>query len=82
MTVTINTDFFLNEGYQCPLQLKDGTWVALLPLIYTTAIVMGLDDTCYSKRYCFESLFDAFDQLMLLESTDNEPVGWIAKRPR
>lgn len=76
----------INELY-APRKLKDGTWCALSPLAYTTAIHIDFDDlTPFETRYCFgDSRYfprhlTALYWLCRLESKYSLPVGNCAYR--
>lgn len=59
-------------------------WAALYRLMFTTAIVYGLDDYGYSRRYCFEDPTVARGELAdwakLNLNPSHEPSGFVAKR--
>ena len=75
---------FLTEvGYECPRRLPDGTWAALMPLSFTTALVIGLDRTGHKRRYCYETREEAEAALAGLVDGVSDPMGgWVAKRPQ
>ncbi|OIQ67955.1 hypothetical protein GALL_504630 [mine drainage metagenome] len=77
----LDKDFFTEQGYLQPRQLPDGSWAALMPLLYTTGLCLGLRDQTYERRFCFERPDAAVRALNALESKDDEPTGWIARRP-
>ncbi len=78
----LSKKYFMSMGYSDPKQLKDGTWIALVPLMFTTGLCMGLDLLGWSKRYCFEEEDKAQEEYEKLKSFDDVPEGWIAKRPK
>lgn len=61
-------------------QLQDGTYVAMIRLLFTMAIVTDVDVCGYSNRFCFDDEELAFREFDRLENIDSEPVGWIARR--
>lgn len=79
--MTVTKKFLEAMSYLNVRQLDDGTWIGLLPLLFTTGLHIGLDEVGWSKRYCFENMFDAMKECNKLNSFDDVPVGWIAKRP-
>jgi len=79
--VEVSKEGFTLEGYHHVRQLDDGTWIGLLPLLFTTGLCMGMDAVGWSKRYCFESLSDCIKEADKLKTFDDIPTGWIAKRP-
>ena len=72
----------LAEQYPVVRLLPDDSYAALLPLIFTTSVVMGLDRWGFAKRYCYTHRADAERALFELKSEDDEPTGWIARRDR
>lgn len=68
-------------GYHHVRRLPDGTIVGLNRLIYTHALYVGLDATSYRRRYCYENLVDAIGAVQEMTSGEDEPQGWIARRP-
>lgn len=71
----------LRKEYPAVRVLPDGSIAAISPLLTTTAVVMGCTRDGWAKRYCFESSTRAFHVLADLQSEDDEPTGWIARRP-
>lgn len=67
-------------GYHKPRQLPDGHWAALVPLLYTTGLVVGIESTGWRYRYCFEQAEDALSWLGSLQAVTQEPEGYVAKR--
>lgn len=70
-----------DQGYLRVRVLPDGSVAALQDLITTRAIVLGCTRWGWARRYCFanRALADArFDQL---QSEDDEPEGFLTKRP-
>lgn len=61
-------------------QLDDGTYVAMIRLMFTMAIVMDVDVCGYHSRFCFDNVELAYSEFDRLEDRDSEPVGWIARR--
>lgn len=62
-------------GYLHYTEYPHGTNAALLPLLYTCALVTGLDTTGYRDRWCYQ---DAVSALAALAAWDGvgEPMGW------
>jgi len=78
----IDKNYFEGMGYFQVRQLDDGTWVGLIPLMFTTGLCIGLDEVGYAKRYCFKEAMKAWFESMQLINFDDVPSGWIAKRIR
>lgn len=69
-------------GFMDVRQLEDGTVVGIGPLLYTTAIYVGMDLIGWNQRFCFDDLELAFSEYRKLRSGQDEPSGWIARRPQ
>ena len=69
--------FLHANGYRQIRDLGDGRYAALLPLLFTTAIITGRwgDTGCYDDRWCFRTAELA---KAALEAWDGqgEPSGW------
>lgn len=69
------------QGFELVRRLPDGSYAALGHLLYTTAIYLGLNAWGYHRRFCFESAVLALQRFNELQSEDDEPQGYIARRP-
>lgn len=76
----LSKEFFRDMGYATSRQLDDGTWVGLVPLLFTTGICIGLDEIGWEKRYCFEDKLKCIQEYDKLRTHDDIPMGWVAKR--
>lgn len=72
---------FLRTEYLVLRRLPDGSYAGLQRLLYTTGLFMGVDRNGWSKRFCFKDVGEALAQLALLKSEDDEPEGFVARRP-
>lgn len=61
-------------------ELPDGSVAALVRLLYTTAILLGLDRCGYSDRYCFADESLARLTFSALQSEDEKITGHVASR--
>lgn len=68
------------EGYENVRQLPDGTWAGTVKLIFTRAICTGITHNSYAYRWCFEDPQRAISELEKLQSMDDVPAGWVARR--
>lgn len=69
-------------GYVGAKKLDDGSYAVVQRLYATAAIGLGVD--CFgmiSNRYCFEDLHACLSAWEGLKSRNDEPEGWIARRP-
>mgnify|MGYP007026932865 CR=1 FL=1 len=72
--------FLEANGYHDIRTLEDGSVAALHPLMFTTALHMGLDANGFEYRFCFEDPMRARSELAKLTCVDDMPTGWIARR--
>lgn len=61
-------------------ELQDGTVVGVGRLLYTTAVYVDMDIWGWGKRFCFEDRDRAIQEYRKLQTGDDEPTGWIARR--
>lgn len=69
-----------NEGY---LMLREinGVMCAVHQMMYTTAIMVGCNESGYSHRYCYEHATEALAALMEWNDTNEQPPGnWIVRK--
>jgi hypothetical protein len=64
-------------GYRYPRPLPGGRYVAVMPLMFTAAIVTGRmgDRIGHDDRWCYHSIVDAKRALDAWDGT-GEPAGW------
>lgn len=72
---------WLRHNYDVVRVLPDGSIAARSRLLFTTAIFLGLDRWGFGNRFCFESPTLAAQRFNELTSEDDEPAGYIARRP-
>lgn len=53
----------LEQGYENPVQLPTGEWAATFPFLFTTAIITGFNEVCYSRRWCYKIKSEAIEAL-------------------
>jgi hypothetical protein len=62
--------------------LRDGTIIGMGDLMFTRAIYIDLDLNGWGKRFCFEDKDRAVEEYAKLQTGDDEPTGWVARRGR
>lgn len=62
-------------------RLPDGSVAALGDLLFTRAIHLRCDLYGYERRFCFDDRARADEEFAKLQTEDDEPTGWIARRP-
>lgn len=77
------TAWMLEEGsFIGAKRLDDGTYVGVLPLLFTVVICVGVsENTSYDRRYCYDSLTDCLQAFQELATGNDQPSGWVATRP-
>lgn len=73
-------EILAENGYTDIRQLPDGSWAGLMHYLFTTAIVVGLDSTGYSHRYCFEVRHEAGESFDKWDGIGDPPGNWIKRK--
>jgi hypothetical protein len=69
-------------GFVAVRLLPDGSVAGLVPLMTTLAICLGVTWECpYERRFCFRDDALARQRFEELQSEDDIPAGWTARRP-
>lgn len=68
------------NGYLRVRVLPDASVAALGDLLYTRSIILGVDKYGWHRRFCFESRALAAQRFEELQSEDDVPEGFIARR--
>lgn len=76
----ITREWQQENGYIALRTLDDGTVIGLFPLLFTLAIIMDIEPLGYGRRFCFEDRERAVAEFSKLQSGDDEPDGYIARR--
>jgi hypothetical protein len=65
------------NGYLHYRRFANGRDAALMPLLYTVAIITDLTEWGYGDRWCYHTLFDASEALDAWDGGEGtEPTGW------
>ena len=62
-------------------RLEDGTIIGIGRLMFTTAIFVDMNEWGWTRRFCFDDPALALAEYLRLRTDDDEPAGWIARRP-
>jgi hypothetical protein len=65
-------------GYGNPRRLPGAGICATKSMLFTGAIVVGIDAEGYAGRFCYESDAEALDALMSWDGSGDPPGNWIA----
>lgn len=69
-------------GYEQPRVMPDGSLAALGRQLYTTGIVVGIDDMGYAARFCYGSHAVAAAALKAWDGKGDPPGPWIKYKGR
>lgn len=67
-------------GYMAARVLPDRSVAGMLQLLYTRAICLGCHEDGWATRFCFEDVPLAHRRFAELQSEDDEPAGYVARR--
>ena len=67
-------------GYLFVRQLPTGDWIGVYRFLYTTALLVGLDDAGYRTRFCYEHETDAIAAALIFDGTGDPPGPWIKEK--
>lgn len=70
----------IKDDYMAVRVLPDGSVAAIGKLVYTTALFLDCDLAGYSHRFCFEDEATAWARFNALQSANDNPPGYIARR--
>lgn len=62
--------------------LPDGSVAMLRDLLFTRAICLGCTTWGWASRFCYEDRDRANRVFQELQTENDEPVGWVARRPK
>jgi hypothetical protein len=76
----MTADELTKLGYAVPRLLPTGEWAGLQQMFYTVGLFVGLDETGYRTRFCYEDAGQAFIALMTWDG-QGDPCGpWIKNK--
>jgi hypothetical protein len=65
------------EGYIGIRQITNGEWIGIMRMNYTYGLCVGMDESGYKGRYCYERILDAMTAARVYEG-EGDPIGpWI-----
>ena len=76
----MNEKDFIELGYAFPRLLKSGEWAAVYPFLFTTGLVVGLNESGYRTRYCYKSPLEAAVALTNWDGLGDPPGPWIKQK--
>ena len=74
--------YFREEcAYSHVKKLADGAWLGVSRMLFTTALMVGVDRLGYKRRYCYEHTHEAVAALEAWDGTDDPPGPWLVEKP-
>lgn len=69
------------HGYIGAKRADDGTYIGILPLMFTMSICVGVTEISpFKKRYCYEDITECMSNYDSLDDSTFTPSGYIATR--
>jgi hypothetical protein len=65
------------NGYSFIVRVRGRGICGVGRLVYTVGLFYGLGELDYQGRYCYESLFEAINDLTCWDGTGDPPGDWI-----
>lgn len=76
----LSKQFFEEMGYSHVRQMKNGQWIGLFKMMYSTGLTVDLHENGYEYRYCYEYAKDAVAACEVYEGEEN-PIGpWLKRK--
>jgi hypothetical protein len=69
-------------GYAMVRQLSTGEWAGLRRMLFTVGLFVGLDETGYRTRFCYEDAGSAFIALVTWDGRGDPCGPWIKEKGR
>jgi len=79
-TAPMTPEQFAENSYLAPRLLPSGEWAALHRFIFTTGLVVGIDEHGRRTRFCYERFEDAFAALATWDGRGDPPGPWIKEK--
>jgi hypothetical protein len=69
------------EGYVRCIRLPTGVIAGIMPQLYTCGLFVGLNESGYSRRYCYATKQQAVEALDAWDGNGDPPGPWIKEKP-
>lgn len=77
MSIETLKEFLATQGYFDFKEIEGKGLCALRRFIFTTGLVVGLNEFVYESRYCYQHFSDARRALNEWDGTGDPSYGWI-----
>lgn len=74
-------EILAGEGYRDIVRLPTGEIAGLSRFLYTTGLCVGLDESGYRTRFCFDGYNEALQSLEQWDGEGFPPGWWIKQKP-
>jgi hypothetical protein len=79
--MTEDLQAFEQYGYRNVCRLANGEVAGIRPMIYTAGLFLGLDQTGWRTRYCYETMVQAQTALEQWDGRGDPPGPWVKQKP-
>lgn len=76
-----DAETFTAMGYGNVRQLPTGEWAGLQKMMFTTGLILGIDEWGFRTRFCFETWDEAAKSLAAWDGEGFPPGYWIKQKP-
>lgn len=73
--------YLTDQGYSLVRLLPTGEWAGLQRMAFTCGLFVGLDETGWRTRFCFETEDEARNALSGWDGQGFPPGYWIKQKP-
>ncbi len=67
-------------GYESPRRLASGEWAAIMRFLFTTGLIVGIEELGYRTRFCYRTREEALEALSSWNGTGDPPGEWIKEK--
>ena len=68
-------------GYESARMLPNGEIAAVMRMLFTAGLFVGVDSYAWRTRFCYETLQEAEDALAVWDGSGDPPGKWIKEKP-
>lgn len=72
---------FVDMGYFPVRRLPSGTVIGIRKQMFTVGLFVGLSESRYERRYCYEHMDDAFLAFTDWDGNGDPPGPWVKEKP-
>ena len=72
-------EYLYEQGYRFMREVPDQGLCGLFTMLFTTALVVDLEESGYSHRFCYETPLEALSALKSWTG-EGDPLGYIVRK--